>query len=53
MTDYWESIHDHLAAIKKRLDNGGLTDSAAEALEKKIRCLAVLLSEKRGNSGSR
>jgi hypothetical protein len=47
MTDYRDSIRDHLAASKKRLAKGGLTDHAAEALKKKIRGLAALLSEKR------
>lgn len=47
MADYQESIRNHLAASKKRLAKGGLTDNAAEALKKKIRGLAALLSEKR------
>ncbi len=33
MTDYRESIRDHLAASKKRLEKGGLTESCCGSVE--------------------
>jgi len=48
MADYRQGIREHLAASRKRLEKGALSEDAAEALRRKIRGLSALLREKRG-----
>ncbi len=48
MADYRQAIREHLAASRKRLEKGTLSDGAAEVLRRKIRGLSALLREKRG-----
>jgi len=51
MTDYRHSVREHLAASKKRLEKGDLTDIEAETLRKKIEGLSILLDDKHNTLG--
>ena len=51
MADYRQSVREHLAASKKHLEKGDLTDSEAQALRKKIEGLSVLLDDKHNTLG--
>ncbi|MDK2744198.1 MAG: hypothetical protein H8K03_11705 [Nitrospira sp.] len=50
MSDYRQSIREHLVASKKLLETGDLSNDEPESLRKKIEGLSALLGEEGTNA---